>query len=71
MTCTAASRERANEVGSKRALQLADNLVRQAISKNPTADADELEPIIKTSLDFLGVQRILGDRPRNGSFRSG
>ena len=46
-------KERANEIGNQRALQLADNLVRQAVSKNPTAGADELEPIIKTSLDFL------------------
>ena len=46
-------RVRADEVGNKRALQLADNLVRQAIGKNPTAGVDELEPIIKTSLDFL------------------
>ena len=46
-------KERASEVGSQRALQLADNLVRQAIGKNPTADVDELEPIIQTSLDFL------------------
>ena len=46
-------KERANEIGNRRALQLADNLVRQAISKNPTAGVDELEPIIKTSLDFL------------------
>lgn len=46
-------KERASEVGSQRALQLADNLVRQAIGKNPTADVDELEPIIRTSLDFL------------------
>ena len=44
---------RANEVDNQRALQLADKLVRQAISKNPTAGVGELEPIIKTSLDFL------------------
>ena len=46
-------KERASETGNQRALQLADNLVRQAVSKNPTAGVDELEPIIKTSLDFL------------------
>ena len=46
-------KERASGVGSQRALQLADNLVRQAIGKNPTAGTDELEPIIQTSLDFL------------------
>ena len=46
-------KERANEIGNQRALRLADGLVRQAISKNPTAGVDELEPIIKQSLDFL------------------
>ena len=46
-------KERASEIGNQRALQLADNLVRQAIGKNPTAGVDELKPIIKTSLDFL------------------
>ena len=46
-------RERAEEIGNKRALKLADQLVRQAIDKNPTAEVEELEPIIQTSLDFL------------------
>lgn len=46
-------REQAEEIGNKRALKLADQLVRQAIDKNPTADVEELEPIIQTSLDFL------------------
>ena len=46
-------RERAEEIGNKRALKLADRLVRQAIDKNPTADVAELEPIVQTSLDFL------------------
>jgi len=46
-------KDRANEIGNERALKLADTLVRQAISKNPTAGVDELSPIIKTSLDFL------------------
>ncbi len=46
-------REEAEEIGNKRALKLADQLVRQAIDKNPTADVEELEPIIQTSLDFL------------------
>ena len=46
-------KDRAREISNQRALKLADSLVRQAISKNPTAGADELEPIIKTSLDFL------------------
>ncbi len=46
-------RERADGVGNKRALDLADRLVRQVVSKNPTAGVQELEPVIRTSLDFL------------------
>ena len=46
-------KEQANETGSQRAMRLADNLVRQAISKNPTADPNDLQPIIKMSIDFL------------------
>ncbi len=46
-------KERARETGNRRALQLADNLVRQAISNEPTAGVEKLEPIIKTALDFL------------------
>ena len=46
-------KERADETGNRRALRLADNLVRQAIGKNPIAGVDELEPIIQQSLDFL------------------
>lgn len=46
-------KERASDIGHKRALGLADKLVRQVISKNPTAGPEELEPVIQTSLDFL------------------
>lgn len=46
-------REQAKETGNNRALKLADRLVRQVIDKNPTADAEEIEPVIQTSLDFL------------------
>ena len=46
-------KERAGGVGNKRALDLADRLVRQVVSKNPTAGVEELEPVIRTSLDFL------------------
>ena len=45
--------ERAHEIGNRRALKLADRLVRQAIEKNPTADFEEFEPVIQTYLDFL------------------
>ena len=46
-------RERSNEIGNRRALNLADKLVRQTINKNPTAPFEDLEPIIQMSLDFL------------------
>ena len=46
-------RKQADEIGNVRASKVADKLVRQAIDKNPTADFDELSPIIQTSLDFL------------------
>ncbi len=46
-------RAEAEELGKGRALQLADKLVRQTINSNPAADIDEIEPVIKTSLDFL------------------
>lgn len=46
-------RERASGSSNKRALSLADKLVRQVISKNPTAGVQEIEPVIQTSLDFL------------------
>ena len=45
--------QRTKEIGNKRALKLADQLVRQAITKNPTAQVTEVEPVIQTSLDFL------------------
>ena len=45
--------KQAEEIGNKRALKLADQLVRQAIDKNPTADVEDIEPVIQTSLDFL------------------
>lgn len=48
-----AFRKQAEETGNKRALKLADRLVRQVIDKNPTADVAEIEPVIQTSLDFL------------------
>ncbi len=46
-------KRRADDTGNRRALKLADQLVRQAIAKNPTASFEELEPIIQMSLDFL------------------
>lgn len=48
-----AFKERAGDMGNKRALGLADKLVRQVISKNPTAGDQELQPIVQMSLDFL------------------
>lgn len=46
-------KRRAHDTGNNRALKLADQLVRQAIDKNPTAPFEDLEPIIQMSLDFL------------------
>ena len=46
-------REEADEIGNRRASPLLDKLVRQVLRTNPTADTDELEPIIKMALDFL------------------
>ena len=46
-------KRQASETGNNRAQQLADQLVRQTIEKNPTAAFEELEPIIQMSLDFL------------------
>ena len=46
-------KSRADETGNRRAVRLADQLVRQTIAKNPSAEFDELEPIVKMSLDFL------------------
>ena len=45
--------------GNRRALQLADKLVRQSIAKNPTASVEELQPIVQTSLDFLEFDAFL------------
>ena len=45
--------EEANKIGNKRALKLADALVRQAVMENPIADVDKLEPLIKMCLNFL------------------
>ena len=52
-------KERAGETGNKRAIDLADKLVRQAINKNPTADAKDLEPVIQSSLDFIEFDAFL------------
>ena len=46
-------RNKAEEIGQARAVKLADKLVRQAIQGNPTAETDEIEPVIRTALDFL------------------
>ena len=46
-------KERAEDIDNQDAFPLADKLVRQVIDKNPIADVDELEPVIKTSLDFM------------------
>ena len=50
---------RATNTGNRRALKLADRLVRQSIEKNPTAPTEELQPIIQMSLDFLEFDAFL------------
>ena len=50
---------RASDTGNRRALKLADQLVRQSIEKNPTASVMELEPIIQMCLDFLEFDAFL------------
>ena len=52
-------RAKANDTGNKRALDLADKLVRQVISKNPTADAEDIEPVIRSSLNFIEFDAFL------------
>ena len=52
-------KKRASDTGNRRALKLADQLVRQSIEKNPTASVMELEPIIQMSLDFLEFDAFL------------
>ena len=52
-------KNRAQDTGNRRALRLADQLVRQSIEKNPTAPLGELEPIIQMSLDFLEFDAFL------------
>lgn len=44
---------RAMDSGNRRAIRLADQLLRQAITKNPTAGPEEFEPVIRTCTDFL------------------
>lgn len=44
---------RAEERGNERARELADRLLRQAISGNPTAEIKEFEPLIRTCRDFV------------------
>ena len=46
-------RDNATNTGNQRSFSLADKLVRQSIADNPTADVEELEPVIQTALTFL------------------
>lgn len=50
--------KRAYELGNKRSIKLALDLVRQAIRKNPTAEIEDLRPIVQTSLDFLEFDKF-------------
>ena len=46
-------KSRASDTGNRRALRLADQLVRQSIERNPTAPIEQLQPIVEMSVDFL------------------
>ena len=52
-------KRRAEDTGNRRAMRLADQLVRQSIEKNPTAPLEELEPIIQMCLNFLEFDAFL------------
>lgn len=45
--------KQAAEIGNKRAMSLADRLIRQVIQKNPVIEDRELKPLIQNCLDFL------------------
>ena len=51
--------ERASETDSGRAKGFADRLVRQTIRKNPTANDEEIQPIIQYALDFIEFDAFL------------
>ena len=46
-------RKKAKQTGNNRAFELADQLVRQSITKNLTSKEEEIMPIIQMSLDFI------------------
>ena len=50
---------KASDTGNRRALDLADQLVRQVIGRNPTADAKDIEPVIRSSLNFIEFDAFL------------
>ena len=45
--------EKAAEIGNKRAMNMADRLIRHVIQKNPVIEDRELKPLIQNCLDFL------------------
>ena len=48
--------ERAQETGNQRALKIADDFLRDFILKNPDANDEQLEGLIRMCLDFLEVE---------------
>ena len=48
--------EQAQETGNQRALKIADDFLRDFILKNPDANDEQLEGLIKMCLDFLEVE---------------
>ena len=45
--------KQATEIGNKRAMSIADRLIRQVIKNNPVIEDKELKPLIQNCLDFL------------------
>ncbi len=45
--------EEAKKIGNKRALDIADKIVRQVIEKNPIADSTDHLPLVQMCLDYL------------------
>ena len=45
-------KEQPEKIGNNRVQRIADRLVRQAIDKNPTAEVEQLEPLVQTCLNF-------------------
>lgn len=52
-------KKRATDMTNRRGFKLADKLVREAIRRNPTAEVEEVEPVIKMAVDFVEFDSFL------------